>query len=169
MNGWLSTLKNAVRNSWRKMEERIGTKDIDEIKKLVKEEKLLEAFLSIIIRIQWQLWANFHNKFHIDWKKIHNKEPQKRDINKLWKTFTKKIQNFNALIFLSYSTKLIEEEDYEKINELRKLRNKIAHELTYHENETIITKNKVKKAIDEGINMISKLQKIEYEIVFGRK
>lgn len=149
--------------------EIIGTKDIEKIKGLVKEDKLLEAFFSIIIKIQWQLWANFHNKFHLDIGKTE-KIP-KRNAKKMWEGFTKKVNNFSALIFLSYSVGLIDEQDYKTIDKLRRLRNDIAHKLTYHGKQegVIITKNKVKRAIDDGIKIIQTLNKTEHEIIFGRK
>src|SRR3989344_6408605 len=149
-------------------DERLGVKDIDKIRVLVQQDKLLEAFFSMIIRIQWQLWANFHSKFHLDFGKT-GKIP-KRDASEMWEGFTKKVSNFSALIFLSYSVDLINEEDYRAIDKLRKLRNNIAHKLTYHTAKEggVIMKNQVKQAIEEGIKIIQNLQKTQHEIVFGR-
>ena len=70
---------------------RIGVKSVEDIKKLVNGDKLLEAYFSIIHRLQYQLQANFHNKFHVDWKRIHQKKPQEKDIKKLWEQFTEKV------------------------------------------------------------------------------
>ncbi|MCK4669805.1 MAG: hypothetical protein KAT43_01285 [Nanoarchaeota archaeon] len=148
---------------------RIGVKDVKEIQRLSSEDKLLEAFFSIIIRLQYQLQANFHNKFHVDWKKIHKKNPQKRDFKRLWEIFSEKVDRFATIIFISYSTDLIGKHIYTDLNNLKGLRNQIAHNLTYYEPEIFVTKKEVKKGIEKGINLLSKLEKIQLKITFNKK
>jgi len=149
--------------------EKIGTNDINIIRKLKEEGKLLEAFFSITITIQWYLWANFHNKFHENWGK-DSKIP-KRDVNKLWQEFTERVKDFYPLIALSYSTNLIDQDDFNTLEKLRKLRNRIAHKLVYHTAKEggFVTKKEVEEGIEEGINIVLKLSEIQHEIVFGRR
>ena len=165
--------KNATREKMLKLIKkgngRMGVKDVKEIQRLSAEDKLLEAFFSIIIRLQYQLQANFHNKFHVDWKKIHKNKPQKRDIKKLWETFSEKVDRFATIIFISYSTDLIGKRLYDDLNNLKTLRNQIAHNLTYYEPEIFVTKKEVKDGIDKGIRLLTKLEKIQHNIVFGKK
>ncbi|MBI2135825.1 hypothetical protein HYU06_02020 [Candidatus Woesearchaeota archaeon] len=148
---------------------RIGVKDIKEIQKLSSEDKLLEAFFSIIIRLEYQLKANHHNKFHIDWNKVSKKEEQERDINKLWEEFTKEVDKFATIIVVSYSTNLIKKGTYDRLNRLRVLRNDIAHNLTYHEPKKFITKKEVRYAIEEGINLLTELNQIQLHIITENK
>lgn len=144
---------------------RVGVKDIEAIRALIKEDKLLEAYFSIIHGLQYQLQANFHNKFHIDWQKIHNKQPQEKDIKKLWEQFTEKIDSFSTLILISYSTSLIDKILFDKLNELRALRNQIAHNLTYYEPEYFVTRKEVKVSTEKGIKVLSELEKISLNLV----
>jgi len=134
---------------------KVGVIDIKEIQRLSSEDKLLEAFFSIILRLQYQLQSNFHNKFHVDWKKVENEEPQKRDIGELWGTFTEKVDRFSTIIFLSYSTDLVDKKIFERLNKLRDLRNQIAHNLIFYEPRIFVTKKEVKDAIEEGIKLLS--------------
>ena len=149
-------------------EGRIGVKSVEDIRKLVNEDKLLEAYFSIIHRLQYQLQANFHNKFHVDWKRIHQKKPQEKDIKKLWEQFTEKVDNFSTLILISYSTSLIDKILFDKLNELRALRNQIAHNLTYYEPEYFITRKEVKDSTEKGIKVLSELERISLEIVYPK-
>ena len=165
--------KNATRekmmNLIKKGNGRIGVKSIAEIQRLWSEDKLLEAFFSIVIRLQYQLQANFHNKFHVNWGKVHKKEPQKRDTEQLWKIFSEKVDRFALLIFISYSTDLIEKPIYDRLNNLRDLRNQIAHNLTYYEPKIFVTKNEVSKGIGEGIELLTELERIQHKLVFNKK
>ena len=148
---------------------RLGTKDIGEIKKLVMGDKLLDAYFSIVIKLQYKLQANFHHKFHVNFEKIRDNQPQERDIKKLWETFSEKIDRFSTIIFISYSTDLIKKDTYDKLNELRDLRNQIAHNLTYYEPEIFVTENEVKDAVEKGIKLLEELEEIQKDIVFCRK
>jgi len=164
--------KNGIRQNMLeviKKEGRIGVKDVNEIKKLKTDGKLLESFFSIISRIQYQLQSNFHNKFHVNWKNLTDGKKQNRDINELWENFTKSIDKFHTIIFISYSTDLINKKLYQRLTNVRKLRNQIAHNLTYYEPEIFITKKEVELAIDECISLLKELEKIQHEIVFLRK
>lgn len=144
---------------------RIGVKSVEDIRKLVTEDKLLEAYFSVIHRLQYQLQANFHNKFHVDWQRIHNNLPQERDIRKLWGDFTEKVDRFATIIIISYSTGLIDKKLYDQLNELRNLRNQIAHNLTYYEPEYFVTKKEVKLSIEKGIKVLKELEKISLKLV----
>ena len=148
---------------------RIGVKSVEDIKKLVNGDKLLEAYFSIIHRLQYQLQANFHNKFHVDWKRIHQKKPQEKDIKKLWEQFTEKVDSFSTIILISYSTGLINKILFDKLNELRTLRNQIAHNLTYFEPEYFITRKEVKNSTKKGIMILNELEKISLKIVHEGK
>ena len=148
---------------------RVGAKDIKEIQKLSSDDKLLEGFFSIIIRLQYKLQSNFHIRFHMDWEKIHKKEQQKRDIKKLWEIFSEKVDRFDTIIFISYSTNLIEKSIYDRLNNLKKLRNEIAHNLTYYEPEIFVTKKEVRKGIEEGIKVLNELEKIPLKIIYNTK
>ena len=52
---------------------------------------------------------------------------------------------------------------------MRIIRNKIAHNLVYYEPEIFVTKKELEYAIDDCLKIIKKLEKIQHEIVFGRK
>ena len=106
---------------------RIGVKSVEDIRKLVNENKLLEAYFSIIHKLQYQLQANFHNKFHVDWKRIYQKKPQEKDIKKLWEQFTEKVDSFSTIILISYSTGLINKILFVKLNELETISLELAH------------------------------------------
>ena len=164
--------KNATRENVQKITEKegiIGSKRIEDIKKLKTEDKLLEAFFSVLAHVQWQLQSNFHNKFHINWKDVHLKKKQNRDITELWNIFTEKVDNLFTIIFISYSTDLINKSIFQKLDKIRVLRNQIAHNLLYYEPEIFVTRKEVRSAIDDCIIILDELGKIEHEIVFGRK
>ena|SRR3989338_8293719 len=148
---------------------RIGVKSVEDIRKLVNENKLLEAYFSIIHKLQYQLQANFHNKFHVDWKRIYQKKPQEKDIKKLWEQFTEKVDSFSTIILISYSTGLINKILFDKLNELRTLRNQIAHNLTYFEPEYFITRKEVKNSTKKGIMILNELETISLELAHNPK
>lgn len=149
-------------------EGRLGVKDIEAIRKLIREDKLIEAYFSIIHRLQYQLQANFHNKFHVDWNRIHENKPQEKDSKKLWDDFTEKVDRFATIIIISYSTELISKNLYAQLNELRTLRNQIAHTLTYYEPEYFVTRKEVKVSIEKGIKVLSELEKISLGLIHRR-
>lgn len=152
-----------------KKDGRVGSKDVTEILRLKSEDKLLEAFFSIICRIEYQLKANFHNKFHVNWKKINDGETQSKDINRLWEEFNNSIDRFSTIIFISYSTNLVDKKLYQRLTNIRLLRNQIAHNLTYCEPEIFVTKKEVRSSIEDCIQILNELENTQTDIVFLRK
>jgi hypothetical protein len=129
---------------------RVGTKDTDEMLMMIKNNNLLEAFFSMVPKLQYDLYTFYY------WKFYHRSG---QDLKNKWKKLTKKYDTFHKIIKLCHKKKLIKNDTFRHLNEIRNLRNDIAHWLTYDEPRVIISRKQVIDAVNKGISLIKDFKK----------
>jgi len=127
----------------------LGRKTVEDIKELLDEGEVWEAFISIHLRLQYQLKQIFYCKFLI-------KEKRRQE---LWKILTERsIDKFGFLIRICHTTKLIDDKLTTKLKKFNKFRNNLVHKLTYEGLK--ITKKMIIKKSNDGLELINDLEKI---------
>jgi len=129
---------------------RIGTKDIDKMKELIEKGDLLEAFFSILPELQYDLYRFYY------WKFVKRSD---LDFRRKWEKLTGDYETLYNIINICHKKKLIKNDTFKKLIDIKNLRNNIAHWLTYDEPKVMISRKQVIDACELGIKLIKDFDK----------